>query len=242
MSDRQGGEAAEVETVARIISPGDHAKALRLAEDIVAALAAVRSSGSEGGEAAEAEAVAQVFANASVEPVDDWHRRAALEAITALDAVRSSGSGESRLMKGPGGVYYPSARSSGSAAQDHEDCPECGVAAGVRHRDGCFFLTGDPADQRSPQVEVGPGRRPFDPSKVAPQSGSAAQNHEWGVPAGSQDAPTMGATNILPDPPVFQARSPQDEDHEAREGVEFQEEIGPAARQRSGPGTQEGRS
>src|SRR4051812_39240291 len=38
------------------------------------------------------------------------------------------------------------------------------------------------------------------------------------------------------------ARSSQGEDHEAREGVEFQEEIGPAARQRPGPGTQEGRS
>jgi hypothetical protein len=38
------------------------------------------------------------------------------------------------------------------------------------------------------------------------------------------------------------ARSPQGEDHEAQEGVESQEEIGPAARQRPGPGTQEGRS
>jgi hypothetical protein len=27
-----------------------------------------------------------------------------------------------------------------------EDCSECGVAYDERHRDTCFFLTGDPAD------------------------------------------------------------------------------------------------
>ena len=151
-------------------------------------------------------------------------------------------------------------RSSGSAAQNHEErCPTC--AAYEIHHDWCFPLAGKPVRSSGPQggeaaevkavaralsvyfdggpgetdnwmeaaptviaaldavrssgsaaqVEVGPGRRPFDPSKVAPPSGSAAQNHEH-----SWQCVWRCRHCDLVQPPA--ARSPQDEDHEA--GIE----------------------
>lgn len=35
---------------------------------------------------------------------------------------------------------------------DTTPCPECGVAPGVLHKGGCFFLTGDPADLHKNRV------------------------------------------------------------------------------------------
>jgi hypothetical protein len=78
--------------------------------------------------------------------------RAADALAAAVDALVASGRLDARCPAADALLDYidirPLAPSpvSPPGTEKAEPCPECGVAPGVRHRGGCFFLTGDPTD------------------------------------------------------------------------------------------------